>query len=529
MKKKLIFVCIVAVLFVLCVGCIEKEINKVAKGNNEGIANSENENINNRENHNAESDVETIKNDENPLHSKVQEIKSADKKLIAENEYTMIRKVNEDLPQYEFNFSYHPYDDSDEHYQEVFEWLNHYVDVEISQLDGEVIDSLRIHDVGRFYTESYHITDINFDGNKDILVLLDRDNAKANHVYAAYLWDETNNQFEEIVLPFFNLAIDRESERLLSVVANWAASHTYEMYGFINDELQLLSSLTIEGIAPDKYEEYGIPEESDKNYWLFEEYEITSGEALLVNQFVSYSGDENYDTIINLYYTDDSKWQLGGLRFYLSDYGSGLGYRDADGNDVDVHLDLGYDLEIEKEALKNVMLYLGDLLIEKDEDANYVQGTTDYNSDEPISFYYKPTGFAIQDMDNNGVPEIILDYGVHGLEVLNYENGIIYGYEYPHRGMGAIKIDGSFIFSGGAAYNGFGKVIFNDGVSKIINMCYSTPGEEVDGEVSVEYYFHDKKISQEAFYEYADKHRYKIDVVWYEFTLENIVRAMETF
>ncbi len=154
-------------------------------------------------------------------------------------------------------------------------------------------------------------------------------------------WNVESRTFESIDVPYPNLSIDRLNQKLLTIEANSAASHTYCIYEFINDSFALVNSLTIEAIHPSEYDEYGISEHSEEVYQYFHEYSVNDNESTLVNSIISYSGDEYSDKIVDLYYSDESLWQLNSIRFYMSDYGRCLGFHDKEGNPMDIHFDYG--------------------------------------------------------------------------------------------------------------------------------------------------------------------------------------------
>lgn len=64
------------------------------------------------------------------------------------------------------------------------------------------------------------------------------------------------------------------------------------------------------------------------------------------------------------------------------------------------------------------------------------------------------------DMDSDGEEELLVEYSSSNILVLHNEEGIVYGYAFPFRGMNSIKTDGSFKGSDSVATTYIGKIKF---------------------------------------------------------------------
>lgn len=134
------------------------------------------------------------------------------------------------------------------------------------------------------------------------------------------------------------------------------------------------------------------------------------------------------------------------------------------------------------------------------------------------------TKFAIVDLDNDGIAEVVLwllvngnDY--YGCEVLRYQDGKVYGYTLWYRAFNTIKTDGTFSFSSSASSMGFGSVSFNND-SYAVKEIARRETDSVTGELI---YAVDNKIATEREFNFAmDTQNAKADITWYDFTDSNI-------
>ena len=81
-----------------------------------------------------------------------------------------------------------------------------------------------------------YLTDINFDGVNDVLVWLGRFGAQYATLYAAFLSYGDSyiaTSFDEIPNPM----LDRENRRISGFTRNWAASHSFFLYEFVDGAL----------------------------------------------------------------------------------------------------------------------------------------------------------------------------------------------------------------------------------------------------------------------------------------------------
>lgn len=144
------------------------------------------------------------------------------------------------------------------------------------------------------------------------------------------------------------------------------------------------------------------------------------------------------------------------------------------------------------------------------------------------------TKFAIIDIDGDGEDEIVLWLQIngtydYGFEILHYQNGEIYGYTLSYRAFMNLKTDGTFLFSGGYADSGIGKMTFSETGYSVSNQAYSQSGYGSDNELTVQYFINDESCSEDEFNDVINGQEQKADVEWYDFSENNINAVMSHF
>ena len=97
-----------------------------------------------------------------------------------------------------------------------------------------------------------------------------------------------------------------------------------------------------------------------------------------------------------------------------------------------------------------------------------------YRSEKYPDLQITPEKYAIIDLDNDGVNELVLYASPNfGLYLVFHEyNGVIYSFEFVERAMINLKQDGSFIQSSGAEINSYVVLEFDKNTYKIIEEAY---------------------------------------------------------
>lgn len=137
------------------------------------------------------------------------------------------------------------------------------------------------------------------------------------------------------------------------------------------------------------------------------------------------------------------------------------------------------------------------------------------------------TKFAMIDIDGDGEDEVVLLLQINGIsdygfEILHYRNGEIYGYTLPYRAFMNLKTDGTFLFSGGAADYGIGKMTFSETGYSVRALAYSQSGYDENNELTIQYFVNDESCSEDEFNDVISGQEQKADVEWYDLSENNV-------
>jgi hypothetical protein len=111
------------------------------------------------------------------------------------------------------------------------------------EIDGEIYGSpvyLELMD-----TMGLHVTDVNFDGYKDLIILTAFAGTYGNTWYDCWLWDAKSSAFvfSESFSKICNPSIDREKQRIFSTGGSGAAFWGGSIYKFIDGEFVITNNL----------------------------------------------------------------------------------------------------------------------------------------------------------------------------------------------------------------------------------------------------------------------------------------------
>jgi len=133
--------------------------------------------------------------------------------------------------------------------------------------------------------------------------------------------------------------------------------------------------------------------------------------------------------------------------------------------------------------------------------------------------------FALVDMDGDGVYEVVInDTFLNAKTILRYYNGQIYGHGlFFRRTLSWLMVDGSFLFSGGAAVYGIERLGF------LYNYHYRVVIAFYNGNCScydahVCHYINGNIVTRDEFLLFFDTWQNTDEVTWHEFTKENVMK-----
>ncbi|MCI8371706.1 MAG: hypothetical protein HFI75_04790 [Lachnospiraceae bacterium] len=123
--------------------------------------------------------------------------------------------------------------------------------------------------------------------------------------------------------------------------------------------------------------------------------------------------------------------------------------------------------------------------------------------------------FGIIDLDQDGLPEVILVFGTYQdyFVILHYQHNLVYAYSLGNRSFNTLKIDGSFGFSSSGFESGTGTISFN---------VYSIITHELNYHLDDYYIIDHQRTTEEEYRKAQDFQDSKPNVTWYEFTEDNI-------
>ncbi len=138
---------------------------------------------------------------------------------------------------------------------------------------------------------------------------------------------------------------------------------------------------------------------------------------------------------------------------------------------------------------------------------------------------FKATRFTVLDMDGDQVPEIVLELSVNDYpefyEILHYADNTVYGYNIVYRGLEALKADGTYLYSNGAADTGYGRLKFQSTALETEILGYTQSSQSNDT-ITLSYFIDNKPVTKEQYDSFIKEQDEKAEPVWHEFTQTNV-------
>lgn len=137
--------------------------------------------------------------------------------------------------------------------------------------------------------------------------------------------------------------------------------------------------------------------------------------------------------------------------------------------------------------------------------------------------------FAVVDMDDDGVPELVLALTVENetdfTEVMRYRDGEVYGFFFGKDQIVELKNDGSYRWlSGGITDNGYARLTFKADAAEPENLAHleSRPLDDASTTFAAAYYIKDETVTKERYAAFVTEQDAKPDVNWHQLTKANI-------
>lgn len=147
------------------------------------------------------------------------------------------------------------------------------------------------------------LADANFDGLKDILISQGHFGAQGLVTYACFLNYDGTYKLCESFSEIPNPALDEQNKKVLSTWRNWAASHSWAMYSYIDGEFIETDRLTQEPEETGEHSE----ENNGAEIWKHEVEHISAENTELEIYLTSEYTDDEW---IAMFYDESSFWGL---------------------------------------------------------------------------------------------------------------------------------------------------------------------------------------------------------------------------
>ena len=139
-------------------------------------------------------------------------------------------------------------------------------------------------------------------------------------------------------------------------------------------------------------------------------------------------------------------------------------------------------------------------------------------------------GFAIVDLEQDGVPEVVFQKQVNGVvyygyDILRYHEGQVQVFERWYRGFRDIKCDGSFHYSGSAFQSGYGRLSFAEEGAQTDTIGLYEGFPDDNGIVQPQYLLGGRPVVEAAFSSFAQAQDEKDALIWTEYTADALENA----
>ena len=174
-------------------------------------------------------------------------------------------------------------------------------------------------------------------------------------------------------------------------------------------------------------------------------------------------------------------------------------------------------------AFASVLLDGGTMMTESGAAVTLEERLTPWESVSYVGYL----GFAIVDLEQDGVPEVVFQKQVNGVvyygyDILRYHEGQVQIFERWYRGFRDIKCDGSFHYSGSAFQSGYGRLSFTEEGAQTDTIGLYEGFPDDNGIVQPQYLLGGRPVVEAAFSSFVQAQNQKEELIWTEYTAEEL-------
>lgn len=176
-----------------------------------------------------------------------------------------------------------------------------------------------------------------------------------------------------------------------------------------------------------------------------------------------------------------------------------------------------------RSAFASVLLDGGTMMTESGAAVTLEERLTPWESVSYVGYL----GFAIVDLEQDGVPEVVFQKQVNGVvyygyDILRYHEGQVQIFERWYRGFRDIKRDGSFHYSGSAFQSGYGRLSFTEEGAQTDTIGLYEGFPDDNGIVQPQYLLGGRPVVEAAFSSFVQAQGQKEELIWTEYTAEEL-------
>jgi hypothetical protein len=180
----------------------------------------------------------------------------------------------------------------------------------LNEVEGNVIYYQMIDTMG------LHVSDVNFDGYKDVIILNSFGGAHSNSWYDCWLWDAKTSSFinSKSFTEICNPAVDWDKQCIYSSGGSGADQHDYSIYQYRNGEFVISNTLHWNGSTSVESVSDGIDDIITTEGIYVKEEQLIDGDMETVRDGFLPSKDAN--ALLESYYGEEP-WKLDSPRWYM--------------------------------------------------------------------------------------------------------------------------------------------------------------------------------------------------------------------